>query len=455
MSGGATAAPESDTSNQVASNQVVTNVTNTAKPDTSNQVVTKTEPDTSNPVVNKTDAAPGTGTTVTGTAPGTGTSPGTGTGTTVIAAAPGTGTTVTDAAPGTAGTAITEPVTEPATTDEPVTANGPAVGPATKLSSDNCLKNPSIFSTVPSSCINRNAVPQLRKLVEAAIYQPVAAAGGELVSNALELTGNAALVEAALATALTPEQAAMLKTMSKNPKVAQTLAEIRGKLSRAVTQSIETAKQTVAPQVEEAAGQVVNGAIVSIMNAISDIPGVGIFLSGLGFVDTGVKAIEKAGGIKEAVETAAKPITDAIENVSELANTLNEAASAATASVNAGEANASENAGENASENAGENESENERAPGAPGQEFEMQPMGASEANASKATASKANASEAIKQTDEEEKQGGGGSRKRRRIHKLSRRIARTLRRVQKKYGLGLKDKEDFLRRTLNAKKLK
>jgi hypothetical protein len=41
-----------------------------------------------------------------------------------------------------------------------------------------------------------------------------------------------------------------------------------------------------------------------------------------------------------------------------------------------------------------------------------------------------------------------GGSRKRRRIHKLSRRIERTLRRVQKKYGLQ-DDKNGFLRRTL------
>ena len=41
-----------------------------------------------------------------------------------------------------------------------------------------------------------------------------------------------------------------------------------------------------------------------------------------------------------------------------------------------------------------------------------------------------------------------GGSRTRRRIHKLSRRIERTLRRVQKKYGLQ-DDKNDFLRRTL------
>ena len=41
-----------------------------------------------------------------------------------------------------------------------------------------------------------------------------------------------------------------------------------------------------------------------------------------------------------------------------------------------------------------------------------------------------------------------GGSRKRRRIHKLSRRIERTLRRVQKKHGLR-DDKNSFLRRTL------
>jgi len=49
---------------------------------------------------------------------------------------------------------------------------------------------------------------------------------------------------------------------------------------------------------------------------------------------------------------------------------------------------------------------------------------------------------------------GHGGSRKRLRIAKLSRRIERTLRRVQKKHGLR-DDKNSFLRRTLNAKKMK
>ena len=195
----------------------------------------------------------------------------------------------------------------------------------------------------------------------------------------------------------------MLKTMSKDTEVAKTLAEIRDKLSVAVTQSIETAKEKVAPQVEEAAGQVVNGVVVSIMNAVSDIPGVGILLSALGFVDTGVKVIEKAEGITEELKEAAKPITTAIESVSELATTLNEAAKQSV--------NAKQSVDEDA--------------------ETEMTPMGASV------------------------NQGGGGSRKRRRIHKLSRRIARTLRRVQKKYELGLKANYSFLRRTLNAKKLK
>ena len=417
----ATAKPEPDTSSQPVdnSNQPVTEPAPEPVPSTtsSQPVVTAPKPDTSNPVtapvVNKTDAKP--------------------------------------------DDTSNQPVTPPVVTDQ-------------------CLKNASILSTVPSSCINPNAVPQLKKLVEAAIYQPVAAAGGELVSNALELTGNAALVEAALATALTPEQAAMLKTMSNDPKVAQTLAEIRDKLSVAVAQSIETAKETVAPQVEEAAGQVVNGVVVSIMNAVSDIPGVGFLLSALGAVDTGVKALEKAGDIKEELEEAAKPITNAIQNVSELANTLNQSAKQSV------DANQSVNASQQEEEEA---EAQPQISYGA---ETEMKPMGASAATASvnanqsvdaKQSAKKENTLPAPqfveakpqkpddpnqpfarKQTPEEEAKdnaglGGGGSRKRRRIRKLSRRIARTLRRVQKKYSLGLKAKDSFLRRTLNAKKLK
>jgi hypothetical protein len=323
------------------------------------------------------------------------------------------------------------PMVDKAKGDIVATGSNLVVGTEPAIQSGSCLMQNSIFSSVPPKCINPGAVPQLRKLVEAAFYQPIAAAGGELVSNALELTGNAALVEAALATALTPEQAAMLKTMSDNPEVAKTLAEIRDKLSVAVAQSIETAKQTVAPQVEEATGEVVNGVVVSIMNAVSDIPGVGIILSLLGFMNTGVKAIQKIGGIQEAVGHATQPITDAIAHVSELANTLNNAQIA---------------------------EGENQRAPGAPGEVVE--PMG--ESVNEKNTLPAPQVVEATTQKlydpnqpleEDNARLGGGGSRKRRRIHKLSRRIERTLRRVQKKYGLGLKDKNSFLRRTLHKRR--
>jgi hypothetical protein len=162
--------------------------------------------------------------------------------------------------------------------------------------------------------------------VEAAIYQPLASAGGEFVSDVLKATGNEALVQAALATALTPEQAERLKTMSNDPEVAKTLAEIQDKLSVAVAQSIDTAKQTVAPQLEKVSGDVVNGVVVSIMNAISDIPGVGFLLSLLGMVDTGIKALGQARTIQNSLINAAAPVAAVLSNVDELTNIVNTAA---------------------------------------------------------------------------------------------------------------------------------
>ena len=288
----------------------------------------------------------------------------------------------------------------------------------------------SLWSPVDPKCINPGAVPQLTKLVEAAIYQPLASAGGEFVSDVLKATGNEALVQAALATALTPEQAARLKTMSNDPEVAKTLAEIQDKLSVAVAQSIETAKQTVAPQLEKVSGDVVNGVVVSIMNAISDIPGVGFLLSLLGMVDTGIKALGQARTIQNSLINAAAPVAAVLGEVDKVTGAVSAAA--------------------------------------APGQEIEMQSMDVNESHVSanppqfvEAKPQKPvdpNHPFAIKQTEKEEQQdnaglGGGGSRKRRRIHKLSRRIERTLRRVQKKYGF--KNKGDFLRRTLKHHKHK
>ena len=226
----------------------------------------------------------------------------------------------------------------------------------------------------------------------------------------MEATGNAALIQLATTSAFTPEQVPLLEKMSNSddPKVREAVEKILSRLSNAVAEGIETARKTVVPPLEKATGEIANGMIVSFLNAVSDIPGVGFVLSALGLIDTAVKAASSAGQIVEKAQEAAKPVTDAIAEVQE---TVGKLASEATASAKPPqfvEANPQE--------------------PVDPNQPF------------------------AIKQTEEEEQQdnaglGGGGSRKRRRIHKLSRRIERTLRRVQKKYGL--KDKGDFLRRTL------
>ena len=259
-------------------------------------------------------------------------------------------------------------------------------------------------------------VPELTKLVEAAIYRPISVAGAELASSALEATGNAALVQAALTSALTPEQAAMLDKMSDDPEVARVLTEVRDKLSSAVAESIETARKTVVPPTEQAVGYVVNGVIVSIMNAISDIPGVGILLSLLGFANTGMKALDKVTDVTELAKQAAAPVTEAMGEVGQLTGALNEAQKNAEASIKSTTALPDPKFVESPKdEKKGVNES----------------PF---------ATPQRTDA--------EENAQLGGGSRKRRRIHKLSRRIERTLRRVQKKYGLKY-DKNDFLRRTL------
>jgi hypothetical protein len=254
------------------------------------------------------------------------------------------------------------------------------------------------------------------------------------VEGALEATGNAALLQLTTTSAFTPEQLKIMEKMSAsdNAEMKEAVEKIQTKLSDAIAEGIETARKTVAPPLQQASGEIANGVIVSFLNAISDIPGVGVFLSALGLVDTAVKAASSATDIVEKAQEAAKPVTDAIADIQETVGELGELASAATnqsAATNESAATGGESAATNQSAATG-----GESA--ATGGE-----------SAEKESAATGGESAATNQS--------GGSRKRRRIHKLSRRIARTLRRVQKKYGLGLKDKGDFLRRTLNAKKLK
>jgi hypothetical protein len=208
-----------------------------------------------------------------------------------------------------------------------------------------CEGAASLWSTVDPKCIQLKPTPALTNLFTAAIYGPVSEAGAEITSeiasDALEATGNAALVQLATTSAFTPEQVALLEKMSNSddPKVREAVKKIQSRLSNAVAEGIETARKTVVPPLEKATGEIANGMIVSFLNAVSDIPGVGVVLSALGLIDTAVKAASSATDIVEKAQEAAKPVTDAIDEVQD---TVGKLASAATESVSEAPQNVNE-----------------------------------------------------------------------------------------------------------------
>jgi hypothetical protein len=330
---------------------------------------------------------------------------------------------------------------------------------------------PSLFSSADPECYVPVAVPQLYQIAEAAIHKPLddlAAGGAQLVVAALEATGNDALVELAKAKALTPEQAALLNKVSDDPQVAEELKKFQDKLASAVSQGINTASETVTKPAEEAVGRFTTGAADTVLTAVADIPMVGLGMSAATAIQTGIQAVEDATDIKTKLEAAAAPVTQAMDQVGDLTNAINNAASnaegAATNAVSSAEgvASSAEGAANEgaanegaANEGAATNAVSNAEGVASNAEGVASSAEGAAnEGAANEGVASNAVSSEATNAVSSEATNAvssaegmRGGSRKRRHIHKLSRRIERTLRRVQKKYGL--KDKNDFLRRTL------
>ena len=305
---------------------------------------------------------------------------------------------------------------------------------------------PSLFSSADPECYVPVAVPQLYQIAEAAIHKPLddlAAGGAQLVVAALEATGNDALVELAKAKSLTPEQAALLNKVSDDPQVAEELKKFQDKLASAVSQGINTASETVTKPAEEAVGRFTTGAADTVLTAVADIPMVGLGMSAATAIQTGIQAVEDATDIKTKLEAAAAPVTQAMDQVGDLTNAINNAASNAEGAANEGAATNAVSSAEGVASNAeGVASSVASNAEGV----ASSAEGAANEGAANEGEATNAVSSEATNAVSSAEGMRGG-SRKRRHIHKLSRRIERTLRRVQKKYGL--KDKNDFLRRTL------
>ena len=318
---------------------------------------------------------------------------------------------------------------------------------------------PSLFSSADPACYVPEQMPQLKQIVEAAIYDPISNMGSELLQNLLYATGNAALIEAAKAKALTPEQLALLNNVSNDPQVAAELKKFQDNLSNAVAQGIQQASDTALKPAQEAVGKLANGTINTVLDDLKDIPPIGLISSGLTAVQTGVDAVENVTDIADKLKQAAAPVTQVMGEVGDLTAAMNNAASSAE-----GAASSAEGVASGAASNAvtGAEDAASSAASSAEGDEASNVVAG-SEAALPAPQFTKGDTPDNTKkspfgtptQTPEEEQeennQLGGGSRKRRHIHKLSRRIERTLRRVQKKYGL--KDKNDFLRRSLRRHK--
>ena len=207
---------------------------------------------------------------------------------------------------------------------------------------------------------------------------------------------------------------------------------------------VGSAVNDVETKVEDAAKTVVTGVVQEAMEDAALVPGV----AALEAAGTAANVVAQEG---EKIKDVQNKVTDTMSKINTLeqglpqvpqipdvagaasqaaagaANAAGDAASNATAAADKAAGDAASNATAAADKAAGDATAAADKAAGDA---------------ASNATAAAGDATKPKK---------GGGSRKRRHINKLSRRIERTLRRVQKKYGL--QDKNSFLRRTLRREK--
>jgi len=303
---------------------------------------------------------------------------------------------------------------------------------------EDCNVFPSLFGGADDDCYTEQPMPQVQELIKQVLYEKISSVGSRVIMDALIATGNEALVNAILAKSLTQQQAELLKQVSLDPQVAAALEQVKGRLLEGVEASVASVQENVLPKVNNAIATVADGVMQVGNDVIADIPFVGDGMAILKTIDTTAESLANAVDIKEEFDKATAPVTNVMKNMGELETALNTAANAASNAA-AGASNAAAGAV------AGTVGGVTDAVGGVTDAVADLSDQASS-------TVSNAKPDPNATQDLGKNKGGnqGGGSRTRRRIHKLSRRIERTLRRVQKKYGL--QDKNSFLRRTLKRK---
>ena len=331
-----------------------------------------------------------------------------------------------------------------------------------KLNDDDCFEEGSLFSNVKPECVQpkKVALETLLKNAQLIPRQWTNDAVAEGIVNILETTKNAKIAKILTTEALselTGKDAEFLDKVITDPRVAEKFDKFTKKLSGVVGNSLEKLGDDIQEPLNAAVDTATTGIISTATHAAANVPGAGAIVTIAEGIGTVNKLKDEAAEVMGAVENARIPIDDAMKGIVPLSREIDRVAAEVENSQAALEvpklevpvpevkvlhdaANAAAGVNDAAASGvAGVAAGVNDAIPN-----VEIQPI-------------PIRTDEEVKELKElGKKRGreGGGSRKRRRIHKLSRRIERTLRRVQKKHGLR-DDKNSFLRRTLNAKKMK
>ena len=313
---------------------------------------------------------------------------------------------------------------------------------------DKCSQGATLFDSVPPECIKKEKVA-LETIIKNAVDVPIELVKKETADGVialLESSGNDAIATILMKEALpqlTGPDGKILNEVITDPVVAKEFEKFKTNLSGVVGNSLTDLSHNIEKPVNNAVETLVEGGISTLTHAAANAPGIGAVVTigeAVGTVnklkDEAAEVMDDVNKAKLPIDTAMKdilPVSIAIDEAATKAKNAQDAAASASSAAAAGAASATEGAV------AGVNDAAS----------------AAANATNDAATSAASNATSAASEPETGKKRPReGGSRKRRRIAKLSRRIERTLRRVQKKYGLR-DDKNSFLRRTLNAKKMK
>jgi hypothetical protein len=301
----------------------------------------------------------------------------------------------------------------------------------------------SVLSSVDPSCYIAPDLPPLAQMVQAAFANEISTAGREIVMNFLTAAG----IQGLEGSILTPATIAQIDALShsNDPKVREQIANLQNNLKKVAGEAVTGIEKDVEPQLEKVVGDVEANAVGGLANAIAANPIIGDTEAIAQEFGAVTEVANQIPAIGSEISAELKPFKKLTDEVGAVTNSIPSVPSLPAAPSLPAVPSLT--------------------VPPVPSLTVPPVPSltaapnlnvdgGAAHVDAAPSLTVDGGAAhvDAGGSTPAPPKKGEpekGGSRKRRRIHKLSRRIERTLRRVHRLKG----DKNSFLRRTLRRGK--